>query len=167
MECWYAINTKPHKESFCEKNFQRISLETFYPRLKEKRVIRRKYIWTTGPLFPGYIFCRFNLDLHYRDVQYTQGVKRIVTFGERPTPVGEEIISAIKNRCQDEQIVTINPPELWPGKEVEIMEGPLAGLRAIFDQSLPGKDRVVLLLNAMAYQARIVIPQRSLIPLPD
>lgn len=167
MECWYAINTKPHKESLCEQNLQCLSLETFFPKLKEKRLIRRKYIWTTGPLFPGYIFCRFNLDLHYRDVQYTQGVKRIVTFGERPTPVGEEIISEIKHRCKDDQIIILDPPELRPGKEVEIIEGPLAGLKAIFKQYLPGKDRVVLLLNAMAYQAKIVIPQGNLIPLPD
>jgi transcriptional antiterminator RfaH len=153
---WYAVHTKPHQEDVAELNLQRLGVETFFPRLKQDKVLRRRRQSVTGPLFPGYLFARFNLDTHYRAVNYAQGVRRMVTFGAAPVSVAEEVIDSIKSRACD-GYVTMQPPSFKPGQVVRIHEGPLRGLEAVFEQEMSDHQRVVLLLQTLSYSARIVV----------
>ena len=65
---WYAVNTKPHHERLADLNLGRLGVETFYPQMKQKKVIRRREETVSGPLFPGYLFARFDMDVHNRAV---------------------------------------------------------------------------------------------------
>ena len=94
-------------------------------------------------------------------IKYTRGVRRIVG-GDMPWPVSEEIIDLIRNQEED-GIITIKPPQLKYGDSVAINDGPLAGLNGIFEKELNGQERVVLLLNAIEYQARAVVDKASLV----
>src|SRR6266571_9326945 len=97
---WYAVNTKSHQELFAALNLQRLGVETFYPQLKQSKVIRRRRRTMIGPLFPGYLFARFSVDTQYRAVTYANGVREIVQFGAIPASVDDEIIEAIRARLQ-------------------------------------------------------------------
>ncbi len=154
---WYAVNTKPRQEDIAELNLQRLGVEIFFPQLKQEKLIRRKRQSVIGPLFPGYLFARFNLDAHYRAVNYAQGVRRMVSFGAAPVAVAEEVIESIKSRVCD-GYVTVQPPSFKPGQVVRIQEGPLRGLEAVFEQETSDHQRVVLLLQTLSYQARVVVP---------
>jgi len=44
-----------------------------------------------------------------------------------------------------------------PGQKVRIQDGPLQGLEAIFEREMSDRQRVVLLLQSVAYQARVVV----------
>src|SRR5881296_2821625 len=124
---WYAIHTKPRQETIAESSLRREGVETFFPRLRRKKTVRRVRRWVTGPLFPNYIFARFEFARAGRLVKYSTGITNIVSFGGKPAAVDEPIIRAIQSHCE-RNIVTIQPPELRPGDEVEIQEGPLHGL---------------------------------------
>ena len=50
------------------------------------------------------------------------------------------------------------PRLLAPGQVVKIQDGPLSGFEAVFEREMPDRQRVVLLLRALAYQARVVVP---------
>ena len=153
---WYAVNTQPRREEVAELNLRRLGVETFFPRIREERVIRRRREVVTGPLFPGYLFARFDLATSFRAVNYARGVKQVVSFGAVPAPVDEEVLDAIKARLED-GFVRLSPPALRPGQAVRIEEGPLRGLDAVFERELTGRQRVVLLLRALAYDARVVV----------
>ena len=159
---WYAINTKTHREDVAELNLQRLGVETFCPQLKQDKVIRRRRQTVIRPLFPGYLFARFNLAIHYRAVNYAQGVRKIVTFGSAPEAVDEVIIESIKSRARD-GFVTVQPSSFTPGQVVRIQEGPLQGLEAVFEMEMSDHQRVVILLRTLSYQARVVVPLEQVV----
>ncbi len=153
---WYVVQTKPNQENLAQGNLQRFGVEIFNPQLRQNRVIRGRRQTVICPLFPGYLFARFNMDTHYRAVNYAQGVRKLVAFGPVPVTVDEEIIESIKSRCHD-GCVTVTPSSFTPGQVVRIQEGPLRGLEAIFEQEMSDHQRAVLLLRALSYQARVVV----------
>ena len=153
---WYVASTKPREDNIARCNLERLGVETFCPQLKQNKIIRRKRQTVVGPLFPGYLFVRFNFDTHYRAVSYAQGVRGLVTFGAVPARVEMETIDSIKSRLED-GCLTIQPPVFLPGQTVRIQEGPLQGLEAIFEREVSGRERAVLLLNALSYQAHVVV----------
>jgi transcription antitermination factor NusG len=110
------------------------------------------------PLFPGYLFGRFCLAEKYRAVRWAIGVKDIVRSGEVPLPVDEAIIRMIRARMDEAGCVRIGPS---PGDEVEVVEGPLRGLRGILEREVGDRERVIVLLTAIEYQARVVIERRA------
>ena len=154
---WYTVNTKLQHERVAELNLQRLGVETFYPQLKQRKVIRRRAETRIGPLFPGYLFARFQLDTHYRAVTYARGVRNIVTFGTLPATVEDEIIEGIRARLHDGYL-TVPAPSFMPGEIIRIQTGPLQGLEAVFVREMSDHERVVLLLRTLTYQARVVLP---------
>ena len=159
---WYAVNTKTHQESIAELNLQRLGVETFCPQLKQDKVIRRRRQTVISPLFPGYLFARFNLGTHYRAVKYAQAVRKVVSLGSAPEAVDEEIIESIKSRARD-GFVTVQPSSFTPGQVVRIQEGPLQGLEAVFEMEMSDHQRVVILLRTLSYQARVVVPLEQVV----
>ncbi|MCI0529834.1 MAG: hypothetical protein L0Y56_20515 [Nitrospira sp.] len=161
---WYVVNTKPKQEKLVEMNLRQLGIETFYPQIQQHKVIQGKRQVVCGPLFPGYLFARFNLDLHYRAVKYARSVRKLVAFGSAPATVDEMIIEAIRARVQN-GYVTVSPPSFRPGQMVRIDQGPLRGLEAVFKQQMSSQQRVVLLLRTISYQARVIVDLEQVVNL--
>ena len=161
---WYALNTKPRSEQRVTSQLTRLGLEVLSPRLKRRKMVRRKMQTVTGPLFPGYIFARFDVASHLRAVAFARGVRRIVAHGHAPAPLDEEIISSIRARL-DEGVVTLRCPTFLPGQAVRIEGGPLEGLEAVFEREISDSQRVVLLLRAIASSWRVVVPRDQVVNL--
>jgi transcriptional antiterminator RfaH len=159
---WYVVNTKPRQETIAQWNLDRVGVEAFCPQLKQNKVIRRKKQVVVGPLFPGYLFVRFNVDTHYRAVNYAQGVRGVVAFDSVPAKVDDEMIESIKSRLEDGCVI-IQPSSFTPGETVRVQEGPFEGLEAVFEREMPVQQRVVLLLNALSYQARVVVDLENVV----
>ena len=154
---WYTVNTKPRQEQQAGQNLQMLGVEVFCPQLRRRRMIRRKMRNVTGPLFPGYIFARCEIETHFRPVSYARGVRKIVAFGPTPTPVDEEIINGIRARLV-EGCLSVRVVSFEPGQTVRIQSGPLEGLEAIFEREMSDRQRGVLLLRAIASRWRVVMP---------
>lgn len=158
---WYAIHTKPRQETLARTSLQREGIETFYPKLKRKRTIRRVRKWVVGPLFPSYIFAKFDVVQSGRLVKYANGVIKIVSFGGKPATVEDAIISAIADHAED-NVITVGPPAFKQGDRVEIQDGPLRGLQGVFEREMSDKDRVVVLLETLAKGARVEVTRDQL-----
>jgi len=159
MNSWFVLNTKPKKEFQVERLFEEGGLDFYCPR----------YIYEARekPFFSGYGFIYFDYPAQYKLVKYTRGVKRIIGNQESPIPVPEEIIQQIKQReiagyIEFEKYGGI--PEI--GDEIEIMEGPMKGLRGIFRKELTDKERVMILLNFVSYQGKLIIEKKKLKKVP-
>jgi transcriptional antiterminator RfaH len=155
---WYAIHTKPRQEALAQMGLRREGIETFYPKLRRRKTIRRVRKWVTGPLFPCYIFAKFDVVVSGRLVKYANGITNIVSFGGKPAIVDAAIISAIEDHAED-NVVTLSPPSFTPGDRVEIQTGPLRGLQGVFESELSDRDRVIVLLEVLAQGARVEIPR--------
>ena len=143
---WHAVHTKPRQEAVAEVFLSQSGIETFYPKIAPGK-----------PLFTGYLFTKFDEETQRRLVKYSKGVSSIVSFGDKPALVDESLIDAIKARIKD-GFVHLDPPSFKKGERVEIKEGPLEGLVGIFDSRVKDSDRVIILLNAIASQSRMVLP---------
>ena len=159
---WYAVRTKPNHERQAELSVQRLGVETFYPQMKQRRVIRRREQMIIGSLFPGYLFARLNMAVHYRAAKYARGVLDLVAFGSIPAIVDDEIIEGMRARLRD-GCLTLPAPALTPGEVVRIQAGPLQGLEAVFEREMSDHERVVLLLRTLTYQARVVLPVEQVV----
>ena len=155
MKNWYVINTKPKKEYQVERLFTEGGIEIYNPKYQIENRIK--------PFFPGYEFIYFDYPAQYRLVKYTRGVKRVVGVKEVPVPIPDGIIQAIKSR-EVNGLIEIEKygekPEI--GDEIEVVEGPLKGLRGVFQKELTAKERVLILLNYVTYQGQLIIEKEKL-----
>ena len=156
MNSWYAVNTKTRCEAIACASLDRHGVEVFLPMLRERKVLRGECRSTTSPLFPRYLFAKFDVSSQLRAVTYARGVKSIVTFGGGPSMVDESIIQVIRSRATD-GVIELSEDRFSPGQIVRIQDGPLCGLEAVFEKKLDGTSRAVLLLRAMSFQARVIL----------
>ncbi len=155
MKNWFVLNTKPKKEFQVEKLFKEGGIKIYNPKYSHENRIK--------PFFPGYEFIHFDYPSQYRLVKYTRGVKRVVGNRDGPIPMPEEVIHEIKAR-EVKGLIELykygDEPEL--GDEIEVVEGPLKGLKGIFKKELPEKERVIILLNYVSYQGQLRIEKKKL-----
>ena len=108
------------------------------------------------PLFPRYLFARFDINDRYRAVKFARGVLNIVEFGLKPAEVSESVIEAIRERLEDGYVI---PPteRFQKGQIVQINGGPLAGLEAVFVREMTDQHRVLLLLKTLGLYAKLTM----------
>lgn len=142
---WYALNTKPHKERAVYALLEsKPEVEVFFPALRVKPKNPRAA--KVRPYFPGYMFVRVDLEREGKNIlSWTPGVKGLVSFGDEPSIVPENLVNAL--RKQMETIVIEQEAPFREGEPIRITQGLFAGYDAIFDRALPGRERVQVLLN--------------------
>ena len=155
---WFVVHSKPRSEKSAGVYLRRLGIETLCPYLLQRKVIRRRQIERGIPLFPGYLFARFDPETEFRAVQYATGVRCVVCFGEILARVEDTIIESIKNRIHQGYITVTKSATFFPGQKVRIHHGPLQGFEAVFECEMSDQQRVALLLKTVAYQARVVVP---------
>ena len=161
---WLCVHTRPRREAAAERYCHEVlGFETYYPRLKHLKTIRRVKRWIVGPLFPRYFFCRLNLAQNFRAVQYAPQVISVVSFGGRPLPVDDTIIGQLQQWAGEAVDIMTVRPGFHPGDLVEIADGPLRGLQAVVLQEMSDRDRVAVLLSTLGCQARLIVSRSQLV----
>ena len=161
---WYVLYTKTNEEDRVDRNLVAWGLETFYPRIKKKQLneFTGKATYFSRPLFPRYIFARFDAEKSLHKVSNSRGVQRVLNINYVPVPVDDEIIALIQSKVATDGFVTLDEP-FTRGDEVRI-NGSWQGINGIFDRTMKDKSRVIILLTAINYQANLVI-ERDLVQL--
>lgn len=157
--CWYLVYTKPHNEDKVCQQLSRLKYDLLNPKISEKRYVKNRLRDVISPLFPCYIFVKFEYAKDYRMVKYGRGVRNIVGFGNEASPVPEEIIASISEKAT-QGVINMPPPQYEYGEDVVICKGPFEGLDAVFIRKMDGMERVSVLLKAM--NVRLVIDSYSL-----
>lgn len=162
---WYVIYTKINEEERVDRNLVAWGLESFYPRIKKKQLneFTGKATYFSRPLFPRYVFARFDAETLLHKVSNTRGVLSVVNNNYVPIPVDDEIVALIQSRVAEDGFVSLNEP-FKHGDEVQIKNGSWKGINGIFDRSTRDKSRVKVLLTAINYQASLVV-ERDLVQL--
>jgi len=162
MNNWYVINTKPRREDSVKMMLEKAGLECYVPKLKVRKFFRGRYSDRVESLFPNYLFARFDPSEHLWMISYTRGVKNVVSSGGKALSVPCEALAYI--RSHEEDGFVFHPTgTVEVGDRVEVLNGPFAGLQGIFVRPLAGEERVVVLLDALQYQAQAVVDKAMLI----
>ncbi|OLB03460.1 MAG: hypothetical protein AUH14_13230 [Candidatus Rokubacteria bacterium 13_2_20CM_69_15_1] len=152
MAAWYVLRTRSRHEKTVHNQLVKREVETFLPLVERwsRWKDRRKKI--AFPLFPGYCFARFSLVERLR-VLSVVGAAGLVGCSGQPEPVPDAEIDAIQRLAAT--TLQYDPhPFLTEGMDVEVVRGPLAGVRG----KLLRKDRITRLVLAVTLinQAAVV-----------
>jgi len=163
---WYALYTKPNAEYQVASVLDSRGIEVFLPTVKSFRP-RRGHL--DEPFFPSYLFIRVNLtEVGFPLIQWTPGLRWIVTFGGKPVAVPDEAIEFIRAQLDELDGQGGLPNHGFkPGDRVRIVSGPLRGLHAIFEGPKGPAERVRILVNFLGRLNRTEIPVSDLEKVPS
>lgn len=158
---WYALRSKPRKEEVVYRQVRSLGYEVFYPRIRVHPVNPRSQ--KIKPYFPGYMFVLADiLESGLSTFQWIPHTLGLVTFGDEPAVVADNLIHEIKKRVEE---IAAAGGELYDGlksgDKVLISDGPFAGYEAIFDSRLPGRERVRVLLKLLHDRRQVPLELRS------
>jgi len=156
MKKWFAVHTKPRKESQAEDNLDRQGYEIYYPRIKQFRRRGGKWQHVAEALFPRYLFIHLAIgEDSLAPIRSTLGVSGLVRFGADPVPLSTGFVDVL--RSQADELTGIHydhEPLFKQGDQVRIQKGALSGLTGIF-QAATGDERVIILMTMMGQEQTI------------
>jgi transcription antitermination factor NusG len=127
---WFAINVHSKCESRVSSALRGKGYEEFPALYRGHRKWADRLKESEFPLFPGYVFCRFSPDERLLPILTTPGVRKIVGAGNRPIPIEEEEIAAIRTVIRS-GLPSSSGPLVSVGSRVLIEDGPLKGIEGI------------------------------------
>jgi transcription antitermination factor NusG len=138
---WYALQVRSRKENYVASQIAGRGYECLLPTYKSIRQWSDRKKEIEQPLFPGYLFCRFDFQ-NRRPLVMTPGVLQIVGNGRTAIPVSDDEIDALRLA-----VASGMPKQPWPylevGQRVRVNYGTLTGLEGIL-VNVKGNHRVVL-----------------------
>jgi len=152
---WFALQTKAKCEWTALEYLTSKGYECLLPSYRQKRQWADRVVEKELPLFPCYLFCRFDLHSLARvgRVVSTPGVWRIVSFGGKPAAVFDHEIQALAK-----VMATGMPREPWSyipfGVRIRINNGPLEGIEGI---RLPNGGHRKLVLSIALLQRSVAV----------
>jgi len=155
---WYVVYTRLKEEDRVDQNLAAWHIETFSPKIRRKQInpFSGKATYFRQSLFPRYLFARFDADKMLHKVLYTRGVQKLISFADGPVTVDDDIIELIRSRVSDDGFVRLTD-DLRPGDLVKVKDGSMSGITGIFDRAMNDQNRVMILLEAINYQASIIV----------
>jgi transcriptional antiterminator NusG len=143
---WFALQVRTRWESSTAVLLSGKGYEAFLPTYKTKKRWNGRIREISAPLFPGYVFCRFDA-VKRLPVLVTPGVIAVVGRGRVPLPVEDSEIAAIQT------VVSSGlRAEPWPylqlGQRIRIERDALAGLEGIL-VNFKGSHRIIVSVSLL------------------
>lgn len=155
-ESWFLAQHKPNSGRIAERNLRLQGFRTFSPIEDSTKRIRGKFVSVIRPLFSGYIFVAFSAAAgHWRAINSTNGITRLVSFGKEPAPVPFDIVSQLMLRCDASgKLLPLNL--LKPGDQVRLISGPFTDFLGTIEAMAPER-RIWVLMQIMGGETRVEI----------
>ncbi|GAL14844.1 transcriptional activator RfaH [Vibrio astriarenae] len=137
-------------------------VECYYPKVKVEKIIRGKRQVKEEPLFPSYMFVRFDFELGptFTTVRSTRGVVDFIRQGAYPQEVQGDLIFGLKElESLDDKPEEIELPEA--GQKVVVKSGQFAGIEAIY-QEPDGELRSIMLVKMLNKMVEVKVDNSDL-----
>lgn len=158
---WFALRIRSRFEKTTSTVLRSKGFEDFSPLYRSRRNWSDRVKEIELPLFPGYLFCRFN-PLDRFPVLSTPGVVSVVGIGKVPQPVEEHEIEQIQSI-----LASGIPAQPWPfltiGQKVRISNGSLAGLEGLL-VNIKNGFRLVVSVTLLQRSVAVEIDRESVEP---
>ena len=162
---WFAVRTSSRHEKQALKQLCRAGVEAYIP-------LRQKTVHYTGktvirelPLLTGYVFVRIvrSEELAVLRAQYTAGFVRIGRQRRRVTNAEIDLLQRISSDRQLDWQSVEEAFDFREGTPVEILKGPLAGVRGYYLHKKSKKTFVISLSGLGACLATCEVDPRYLV----
>lgn len=161
---WFAVYTLPRSEKKACAELLKKGIDAYLPLLRTLRQWSDRKKWVEEPLFRSYLFVNIPQS-QYFDVLNTNGVVRYITFEGKAVPIPEKQIGAIRFYLEETDHFLLDEDRgqanLPPGSPVEIIRGPLRGLKGqLVDHQ--GHKRVRIEIEALGQFLHLTISTSDL-----
>jgi transcription antitermination factor NusG len=160
---WFALRIRSRHEGRVAVALQSKGYEEFLPLYRHRQRWSDRIKETYRPLFPGYVFCRFDVNKRL-PILVTPAVMLIVGSGKTPLPVDETEISALQSIVKSG--LRAQPwPFLQVGQRVRIDQGVLQGVEGILI-GLRKPHRLVVSVTLLQRSVAVEIDEEWAVPIP-
>jgi len=158
---WYLLYCKGRQELRAQINLRNQGIDSFFPVMKQEKIVRKKRTVVETALFPNYLFVAINEEQDsFTSIRSTRGVIDFVRTKQQYSKVPFNIVDALllgqSTRKTEE---SIGHP-FSSGDKVEIKGGSFQGIDAVYKCS-DGLERSILLLNMLNKQSEISVANDS------
>jgi transcriptional antiterminator RfaH len=157
---WVAVQVYSRRESAITHLLTMKGYESFLPVIPEPNYKQKE---TGKPMFPGYVFCRINLEIR-EPIVMTPGVVRIVGNGRRPIPIEEDEIESI--RILVSRRLKCEPHPFIVGDRIAVESGALAGMCGTVLQ-VKNKRCLIASITILARCVRVELELDAITAVPD
>ena len=158
---WFALRVRSRHENTVATILSGKGYEWFVPLYKSRRLWSDRIKEIQMSLFPGYVFCRFDLQQRF-PILTTPGVVSVVGIGKCPIPIDDAEIAAIQAAVRSGL-----PSRPWPflqtGQRVRVEYGPLCGLEGIL-LHVKGQRRLVLSVTLLQRSVAVEVDDAWVVP---
>ena len=165
---WYACRTRARAEKKVFAALEGRSVESYLPLVPRDRQWADRVKRVHFPLFPGYVFARFDAGGMGRVVT-VPGLTEVVGVEGRPRPVDEDELETVRVLVAGIEATGREPHPsdyLSLGEAVEVVDGPFRGMRGtLVDER--GSSRVVVKLDAIRQALGVEMAREYLRPLKN
>lgn len=159
---WYALRTRSRHEKLVRDRVAAQGIEQLLPTVRRLSQWKDRKKEIEAPLFSGYCFARLPWQDRLR-VLKVSGVVEIVGGGHRPEPIPDAEIEAIRT-LMTSTLPYDSHPYLHEGMAVEVIRGPLEGVRGILLRKA-NRYRLVLAVNLIQQAAAVEIDAADVAPI--
>ncbi len=155
---WFCLKSKPRQEAVAVRNLKAVGeIEIFFPRIRRTRRGHEKNKEVIEPLFPGYIFVKFNPEDSQGTVKSTRGVLHLVSKGGKAVDVENKVIEELK-ALGPEGILSMLDEELKVGAKIKVIRGIFAGSEGEVLKLATPQKRIAVLLTLLGAQQSVEMP---------
>lgn len=146
---WFCVKAKPRQEAVAVRNLRALGpVELVFPRVRRTRRGHEKNREVVEPLFPGYLFLRYDAAELNGSVRSTRGVLHLVAKNGLPVTVDQKVIDELLALGPD-AILSALDEELQIGAKVRIVRGIFAGSEGEVLRLATPEKRIAVLLSLL------------------
>ena len=163
-EEWFILQFKSNSHHQAKKNLTRQGFEVFLPLDDTTSRNLSRFVSTSKPLFPGYMFIRFDkAKPEWHKINNTYGVSRLITFNSIIKPIPTTFVHSLMKRY--DLLGKLIPTEkLKKGDQVKVLKGPFANFIATVEE-YEADQRIWILIDLMGRKSRIQTRSHTVRPL--
>lgn len=160
---WHAVFCKPRQDARAEAHLQNQGFEIFRPKVRRQQTRNGRRRIRVESMFPRYLFVRLSAGgQDWGPIRSTRGAVGLVRHGQQAASVPLPVINALRERCDEHDIVNLNGAiDYRPDEPVEIVDGPCAGYRALF-KARTSEERVQVLLTMLNHERCVEVPDSAI-----
>ncbi len=160
---WYALQVRHNHEKHVAAVLRNKEYEPFLPCYRARHCWTDRTVEVESPLFPGYVFCRFDPSGRRVPIVTTPGVIRIVGGPSGPIAVDDREIAAVQTVIAS-GIASRPWPFLKTGQPVRICHGALAGLEGVFLE-IKNRQRLFVSITLLQRSIQVDIDSSLVVPI--
>jgi len=158
---WFILQFKANSHHQASKNLNRQGFVTFLPLHDTTSRKLSRFINTSKPLFPGYMFIKFDrTESEWHKINNTYGVSRLVTFNSILKSIPTNFVDSLMNRY-DLSGKLLSIQKLNKGDQVKLLKGPFAKFAATVEK-YEHDQRIWVLMDLMGRKSKIQTEVESL-----